>query len=121
MILFMMIYKPGDIILIPFPFTNLTAVKQRPAVVLSSSQFNRMHKDVIVAAITSHLSGKRADDEYLLNTREQMRAGLPKASIVKLGKIVTIDQSLIRKNIGNIPVNTQKHLISILFHIFRES
>lgn len=121
MILSMTHYKSGNVILVPFPFTDLTAVKQRPAVILSSSQFNRKHKDVIVAAITSHLSGKRADDEYLLNTQEQKFAGLPQSSIVKLGKIVTIDQSLIRKSIGNISVNTRKHLISILSHIFQES
>lgn len=114
-------YKVGDIILIPFPFTDLTSVKQRPAVILSSSQFNRKHGDVIVAAITSHLSRKLADDEYLLNAGEQRSAGLPKASLIKIGKIVTLDQSLIRKIIGGIPPSTQRRLVSILFRIFRLS
>ena len=112
-------YKTGDVILIPFPFTDLTAVKQRPAVILSSSQFNQKHGDVIVAAITSHLSRKLVDDEYLLDDREQKSAGLPKASLIKIGKIVTLDRSLIRKSIGHIPPNTQKQILSILSRILR--
>ncbi|MDP3772499.1 MAG: type II toxin-antitoxin system PemK/MazF family toxin [bacterium] len=114
-------YKTGDVVLIPFPFTDLTAVKQRPAVVLSSSQFNRKHEDVIVVAITSHLSRKIADDEYLLDAREQKSAGLPITSLIKLGKIVTLEQHLIRKKLGRIPEETRRQLIAILANIFRES
>ena len=114
-------YKAGDVILILFPFTNLTAVKQRPAIVLSSLQFNQKHGDVIIAAITSHLSQRLADDEYLLNDHEQKSAGLPKTSLIKLGKIVTLDQSLIQKNIGSISPSTQKKLLLILFRIFHIS
>ena len=46
-------YKPGDILLVPFPFTDHTATKQRPAVVLSSELYNRSNPDLIIAPITS--------------------------------------------------------------------
>ena len=114
-------YKPGDVILIPFPFTDLTAVKQRPAVILSSSRFNRTHQDVIIAAITSHIAQKIAHDDYLLNSHEQRSAGLPIRSIVKASKIATLDKKLIRKCLGCVPLNGTKHIIKTLLTIFRES
>jgi len=46
-------YSFGDIILVPFPFTNQTIAKKRPAVVISSDVYNQEHPDLIVMAITS--------------------------------------------------------------------
>jgi mRNA interferase MazF len=50
-------YKFGDVLLVPFPFTDQTAAKKRPAVVVSSNQYNNGRPDLIVMAITSQLSG----------------------------------------------------------------
>lgn len=47
--------KQRDIVLIPVPFTDLTANKRRPVLVLSSTEFNATEEDIIVAAITSNL------------------------------------------------------------------
>lgn len=113
-------YNPGDVILIPFPFTDFSTFKQRPAVVLSSSRFNRRSSDVIIAAISSHLSETNTYD-YRLNSAEQKTAGLPQQSVIKLGKIVTIDQRLIRKCIGNIPRERMKAIFAKLFMILHES
>jgi mRNA interferase MazF len=95
--------EPGDVLLIPFPFTDFSTLKQRPCIVLSSSEFNRTHQDVIVAAITSHLPATPANDEYRLSPSEQRSCGLPKGSMVKLGKIVTIDRRLVRRSLGHLP------------------
>ena len=104
-------YNQGDIILIPFPFTDFSTFKQRPAVVISSDHFNQTHQDVIVAAITSHIPDHIAEDEYLLSVDELKPTGLPKASLIKLGKIVTIDQRLIRKRLGALPEKTPGKII----------
>jgi mRNA interferase MazF len=45
--------RQGDVVLLPFPFTDLTTTKQRPAVVISSEAFNARQRDVVVLAITS--------------------------------------------------------------------
>ena len=58
-------YNPGDVVLIPFPFTDLSTVKQRPAIILSSLAFNQRHQDAILAAITSHVPEVLTSDEYL--------------------------------------------------------
>ncbi len=47
----MITYKRGDVILVPFPFTDLTIFKKRPCVVVSSNNFNRHGEDIIVVAI----------------------------------------------------------------------
>ena len=56
--------KLGDVVLLPFPFTDLTTTKQRPAVVISGKTFNTTHPDVIVAAITSQMPSALSPDDY---------------------------------------------------------
>ena len=114
----MTLYKTGDVVLIPFPFTDLSNSKRRPAIILSSTQFNKTHKDVIIAAITSHLPHSRAHEEYKLNMREQTLAGLPIPSVVKVSKIVTLDQSLVQKCLGHVPPSTLTRIGRMFFSIF---
>ena len=45
--------KPGDIVLVRFPFTDLSAAKQRPALVISPDAYAVRHGDVVVLALTS--------------------------------------------------------------------
>ena len=47
-----MYLNQGDIVLVPYPFSDLTETKKRPAIVISNSKINKSH-DVILAAITS--------------------------------------------------------------------
>lgn len=106
-------YCNGDVILVPFPFTDLTTTKQRPALIISSTKFNRVYRDVIVVAITSHIEQDvLADTEYRLTKSENLAAGLPKPSIIKLAKIVTLDQNLIRKKLGKLHSQTTKYVIA---------
>lgn len=105
-------YNQGDVVLVPFPFTDFSTFKQRPAVVISSNGFNRIHQDVIVAAITSHLSTQPLFSDYRLDPADWKSAGLPKASLVKLGKVVTIDQRLIRKKLGSLSLITLPRIIT---------
>ena len=107
-------YSQGDVVLIPFPFTDFSTMKQRPAVVISSNEFNASHQDVIAAAVTSHIPEQVAAGDYVLAASDLRSAGLPKPSLIKPGKIVTIDQRLIRKKLGVLPAST---LANIIAHI----
>lgn len=109
-------YKPGNIILIPFPFTDFSTFKQRPALVISSSRFNQAGGDVIIAALSSHLR-ERNKYEYRLSPAEQHAAGLPLPSVIKLGKIITLDKRLIRKSIGGLPSKTVKNILAEIHKI----
>jgi hypothetical protein len=72
----------------------------------------RSHPDVIVAAITSHLPAEPARDEYLLSPAEQQSCGLPKPSLIKLGKVVTVDRRLIRKRLGRLPSRNLRRVLA---------
>jgi mRNA interferase MazF len=111
---------PGVVVLLPFPFTNFSTLKQRPCVVISSAAFNRSHPDVIVAAITSHLPPEAARDEYLLSPAEQKSCGLPKPSLIKLGKIVTVDRRLLRRRLGKLPKASVRHVLAGVRAIFAD-
>lgn len=49
----------GDVVLVPFPFSDQSATKQRPAVVISSDAYHREHADVLLIAITSQPGRRR--------------------------------------------------------------
>ena len=83
-------FSQGDVVLVPFPFTDLSATKQRPALVLSPERLNKIRPDLVLAAISSQVPTVLDEDEILLSTSELGAAGLPKPSIIKLGKIFTI-------------------------------
>lgn len=67
-------YKKWDIILVPFPFTNLSSSKKRPALILSPEQYNLMG-DILIAFITSNLQSIDKFGDYQLLQWKQ--AGLP--------------------------------------------
>jgi mRNA interferase MazF len=49
-------YRRGDIVLVSFPFTDLTFAKRRPALVVSPDIFNELNQDLILLAVTSQLN-----------------------------------------------------------------
>ncbi len=91
------VYRFGDVILVPFPFTDQTATKKRPAVVVSSDAYNKTRPDVILMAVTGHLSSYPRIGEVVVN--DWKAAGLLKASTIK-PILTTIEKSLIIRPLG---------------------
>jgi mRNA interferase MazF len=96
-------YKRGDVVLVPFPFTDLRSAKQRPALVISPDKFNSTREDLLLVAITSQIPAALADDEILISSTEQTACGLPKPSVLRLLKLVALHRTLIVKRIGSLP------------------
>jgi mRNA interferase MazF len=86
--------QKGDIVLIPFPFTDLTGNKLRPAVVLIDSKL-----DIAVCFITSQLQLQEATDILIQPNNAN---GIKKVSLIKTSKIATLDKLLALGKIGSL-------------------
>ena len=73
-----------------------------------------MRTGLVVAAITSQIPDVVGEDEILLSDTDLRTAGLPKASMIKVGKIFTIHQGLIRKKLGHVPDLTLQNILQKL-------
>ena len=82
----------GDIVLVPFPFTDLTGNKNRPAVILNVSE-----EDVLVCFITTQVKWKT---EYDIFVKPTVLNGLKKPSVIRLNKLTTLDKELILGRLG---------------------
>ncbi|BAB72715.1 type II toxin-antitoxin system PemK/MazF family toxin [Anabaena sp. FACHB-709] len=98
-------YKFGDVILVPFPFTDQTTTKKRPSVVVSSTDYQRQRSDLILIAVTSTTNPVTSFAEMTIT--EWKAAGLLKPSIIK-PVLTTIDKMLVIKKLGELQeVDTQ--------------
>ena len=93
--------KKGDVVLITFPFTDLTSVKVRPALVISNENYNQAQDDIILILITSNVA-RITPDDYLLESEnpEFPDTGLKTSSAFRVGKIQTLKKNLLRSKLG---------------------
>lgn len=100
-------YKRGTIVLVLFPFTDLTSSKLRPALIVSSIQRG---DDIIVAFISSNFrEDKDATDLVIKSTSPNFKkTGLKSDSTVRLGKLATLEKKVILGEIGAIDISTQR-------------
>jgi mRNA interferase MazF len=92
-----MAYRKGDVVLVPFPFTDLSSAKTRPAAVVSVPDFERATGDVTVAMITSVPQGTPYDSELV----EWRKAQLLFPSWVR-AKVATLSPKLVRHRVGRL-------------------
>lgn len=85
-------YRPGAIVLLQFPFTDSTAVRRRPALVLLDTG----DEDIVVARVTSQV----AQTPYDVALMEWQRAGLLLPSIVRVHKVATVEKHLVERQLG---------------------
>lgn len=91
-------YKQGDILLIPIPFSDLTSSKKRPVLVLSNSEYNLRTEDIVVAAVTSNLEAKEYSVEFTDNDLSE--GTLKVTSCIRADKIYTLSQYIVVKKFG---------------------
>ncbi len=92
--------KPGEIVLVKFPFSDLETSKKRPALVMSRSDLTEKVGVVTIAMITSKMEGLRFPGDCKIGDWES--AGLLHPSLVRLAKMATIDADLVDKSLGQL-------------------
>ena len=88
--------EPGNIVLIPFPFSDLSSTKKRPVLVLTAPD---RHSDFIAAGITSV---EQKTGAVALETAHLLRGRLAKKSWIRTDKLFTLSSEIVVKNFGAI-------------------
>ena len=96
-------YRQGEIVLIPVPFTDLSSSKKRPVLIISSDEYNTENQDMIVVAITSNPT----QTGIPITNSDMISGQLPKPSIIRSDKIYTLNQGIVVKTIGSISKTVQ--------------
>lgn len=99
---------PGDVVLVRFPFTDLSSTKQRPAVVVSPVGFSHTYGDVVVVAATS-----RDPSDPGLALQDWSAAGLVKPTWFK-PLIATLSSSIIVRRLGGLTQPDRERLSRVL-------
>jgi mRNA interferase MazF len=84
------IFEPGDIIKVPYPYSEKPVKQYRPALVVSSSELQDVHSLLWVLMITSARNKHWAGDVEVAHFKE---AGLPAPSTVRCAKITAVNAS----------------------------
>jgi len=109
-------YKRGEIVLIPVPFSDLSSVKRRPVLIISNMSYNCANSDMIVVAITSNMQ----QNGIVIETRDLLTGELPKKSLIRYDKIYTLEQRIVIKQLGIVPENILKNVVSELNTLISE-
>jgi mRNA-degrading endonuclease toxin of MazEF toxin-antitoxin module len=94
-----MAFQRGDVLLVPFPFSDLSTTKVRPAVVVSSPLYHANEPDLLLAAITSTITTPPGPLDYVLSNWRS--AGLRYPSAFK-PVLFTLDPARVLHRIGKL-------------------
>ena len=109
--------KQRDIVLISFPFSDFSASKVRPVIVISNDGYNRDSDDFIAVPLTSNL---REREYSILVTQKDLETGkLIVDSRARTDRVFSVNKNLVRMNIGRVKPNIHRKMIGILLRIFR--
>ena len=108
--------KQKDVVLLPYPFTDLKGKKVRPALIVSNDFVNNKSKDCIMLPLTSVIK----DEHYsIVINQDDLNSGqLIKPSRIKIDKIFTVEKRLIVMKIGTLSDNTFEKVKAELLNVF---
>lgn len=108
---------PFDVALVPFPFADLSTSKRRPCLVLAMLAPKRLPRHYVVCMITSQLDGLAFEYDHQLE--DFSTPGLPKPSLVRVAKLVAIEQAMLLKRLGKLAAPDREQVRQKLRHLFQ--
>jgi len=100
----------GEVVIVPFPFSNLTGAKKRPALIL----IDLPGPDVVLAAITSSGNDPNA---IVLDAQDFQKGRLDHPSFIHPTKLFTFEKSLIGGVAGNIKTAKWKEVVAKIIYL----
>jgi len=104
----------GDLLLIPFPFTDLSASKRRPVLLLTAPD---SYGDFIALPVTSR---PQSEHGLAISAGDVAGGALPAPSWIRTNRVVTLNVSLIAKTFGRVSDVVLNAAIDRLFAYIRE-
>jgi mRNA interferase MazF len=107
--------RRGDVVLVLFPFTDLSGTKRRPALIVGRVESD----DLVLAFITSRGLAIASRSSYALSQSdvEFQRTGLKMASSIRLDKLATLHRRLVTRRLGSIGPQTDLAVAACLRHV----
>jgi len=107
-------YRFGDVVIVPFPFTDQSATKKRPAVIVNSERYGRERPDVILMAVTSQTRPTPTVGEVAV--KHWQAGGLLKPSVIK-PIIATVEARIVHRQLGRLHADDQTALRQVLVDV----
>jgi mRNA interferase MazF len=110
----------GKVVLVPFPFDDLSTTKVRPAVCLTNPI--GVHRHVILAFITSVIPTDLMATDIVLDTNDPdfSVTGLRVSSAIRLHRLMTVSTALIKRELGTLSSDTQDKIAEKLCNLLSE-
>ena len=104
--------RRGEVVIALFPHALGTGTKPRPVLVVQSDVYNAKMQNIVVAAITSNLRHATDPASVLIDiaTPDGKASGLLQTSVVSCMNLATIDESLVAKKVGQLPVSLMQRV-----------
>lgn len=110
-------FKPGEVLLANYPFTDQTGTKLRPVLVVSRTEFNARGEDFVAVPLTSNMGA--GDGFPILESEPWFRkTGLRCSSRVKWAKPFTISRVVVARRLGELPQGVLAEIVLKLRSVF---
>lgn len=106
----------GDLVLVPFPFADLSSSKTRPALVMSTTAYNERNPDVILCSVTANLAD--AAHTVLIEPGDMASGRLAAPSRVRVDKVATLEKTLVRRRVGQVKSSVFSQVLKEFFRLF---
>lgn len=96
--------RRGDVVMVRFPFTDVSGAKVRPALIVQNDRDNQRLRKTVIAMITGNLR-RLADASHLLidpGTPDGVSSGLKIPSLISCNNLFTLEQKDILRSIGHL-------------------
>ncbi len=106
------------IVIVPFPFDDLSGQKARPAVCLTNQIQPYGH--IVLAFITSKVSMNPSDTDFVIDSNDAdfAQTGLKVSSTVRLHRLMTVGKTIIKRELGELSKNQQTEIENRLRKLF---
>ncbi len=96
--------KRGSVVLIKYPFTDLSGTKVRPAIIITPDKYLHLIDDVLCLFVSSVMRDEALDTDYIIDTNNPHfpASGLKIKSVLRTHKLALLDKSLVVKELGEV-------------------